>query len=437
MPLYSLLLKSTMAYVLISQLSLGDTGAKICARISRLWDFCDMNDDTKIIHTNMVLLDQKGASIHVQVYPPTAQKLRSMLAEGKVYYIDSFCVKHANRTYRPVGNDLMVSLTKWTTFEECLHVPDDFPGITFSLTPFEDVSSLADKNIFYVDVMGVITEIGDATVVWPKSRNVDSLKRTLHICDTSNSTLPVTLWGERATAFDAENIYKAGQTERQVIIFVGTLVKHYRGIGLTITRSAPCKWYINLNVPEVLDLKQSFTTNFQPIRWTDGAQPGYEQENPQPKTIEEILAINPHKNKGARYIVNVTVKTISTDNSWWYNSCDICYRTCKPYGSSYKCTGCFAIGLPVARYKIVLTAADDTGSTNFILFGKTAQHLIRRPVESLIEENPPDRDFLPDEILRLIDQSFAWNVSYTQEALRRNQESLQIHHPLLSPSINK
>ncbi|XP_040384332.1 LOW QUALITY PROTEIN: replication protein A 70 kDa DNA-binding subunit B-like [Oryza brachyantha] len=241
-----------MAHILISELSLGDTGVKICARISRMWDFCDINDDKKIIHTNMVLLDKKGASIHGQVYPPTAQKLKLMLHEGKVYYIDSFCVKQANKTYRPVGNDLMLSLTKWTSFEECLQVPDEFPGITFSLTPFEDVSSLADRNSFYVDVMGVITEIGDATVIRPKSRNVDSLKRTLHIYNESNSTLPVTLWGERAGGFDADSIYKAGQTHPQVVVFVGTLVKNYRGIGLTITGCSPCKWYINLNMPEVV-----------------------------------------------------------------------------------------------------------------------------------------------------------------------------------------
>ncbi|XP_040381145.1 LOW QUALITY PROTEIN: replication protein A 70 kDa DNA-binding subunit B [Oryza brachyantha] len=245
-----------MAHSLISELSIGDTGAKICARISRLWDFCDVNDDTKIIHNNIVLLDEKRASIHAQVYPPTAQRLKSMLHEGKVYYIDSFCVKQATRTYRPVGNDLMLSLTKWTSFEERLHVLEQFSTVTFSLTPFEDIASFVDRNLFYVDVMGLITQIGDTNILRPKSRNADSLKRTLQICNASGSTLPVTLWGQRVAAFDAESIYKAGQTQPQIVVFVGTLVKNYRGIGLTVTGSAPCKWYINLDTPEALELKQ-------------------------------------------------------------------------------------------------------------------------------------------------------------------------------------
>lgn len=47
----------------------------------------------------------------------------------------------------------------------------------------------------------------------------------------SNSTLPVTLWGDRSTAFDAEKIYKDGQTKPQVVVIVGTLVRDYAGIG--------------------------------------------------------------------------------------------------------------------------------------------------------------------------------------------------------------
>jgi hypothetical protein len=43
--------------------------------------------------------------------------------------------------------------------------------------------------------------------------------------------MPVTLWGERADAFDANSVYNAGQTQAQVIVFVGTLVKDYTGLG--------------------------------------------------------------------------------------------------------------------------------------------------------------------------------------------------------------
>ena len=80
----------------------------------------------------------------------------------------------------------MISFTKWTTLEECIDAFDDFPAITFSLTPFQDAPSLVDRNAFYVDIMGVITEIGATDTLRPKSRNTETLKRTMQIWDASN-----------------------------------------------------------------------------------------------------------------------------------------------------------------------------------------------------------------------------------------------------------
>ncbi len=47
-----------MAHALISQLYPGDSDKKILARVSRLWHFRDLNDDTNILHTDLVLLDE-------------------------------------------------------------------------------------------------------------------------------------------------------------------------------------------------------------------------------------------------------------------------------------------------------------------------------------------------------------------------------------------
>ncbi|KAF0916428.1 hypothetical protein E2562_007522, partial [Oryza meyeriana var. granulata] len=139
-----------IAHVLISQLSSGDSNTRIQARVSRLWDFHDLSDDTEVKHTDLVLLDKMGNSIHAQMYHPAIEKLKPLLQEGKVYYIESFTVRYANRTYRPVAHNLMILFTKWTTLEECIDVPADFPDITFSLTRIEEVPSLVDKNLFYV-----------------------------------------------------------------------------------------------------------------------------------------------------------------------------------------------------------------------------------------------------------------------------------------------
>ena len=48
-------------------------------------------------------------------------------------------------------------------------------------------------------------------------------------------------------------------------------------------------------------------------------------------------------------MVTVTIRKIGS--SWWYNACEKCVRTTKPYGDLYKCTEptCGYIGKPTQR----------------------------------------------------------------------------------------
>lgn len=92
----------------------------------------------------------QGNSIYAQIYKPAIEILKPLIQEQKVYYIDSFTVRYANRSYRPVENGLMILFSKWTTLEECIDPPADFPSVTFSLTSFQDIPALVDKTQSYV-----------------------------------------------------------------------------------------------------------------------------------------------------------------------------------------------------------------------------------------------------------------------------------------------
>lgn len=88
---------------------------------------------------------------------------------------------------------------------------------------------------------------------------------------------------------------------------------------------------------------------------------------------------------------------------------------------------CYNYFYSACRYKVVLIAADDTAQATFILFGRIAQRLVRKPVETLIDQNPPDSEYIPDEIVALFNQSFIWNISFTQDTIMKNQETLQVN----------
>nr|XP_025879641.1 cell wall protein DAN4 isoform X1 [Oryza sativa Japonica Group]XP_025879642.1 cell wall protein DAN4 isoform X1 [Oryza sativa Japonica Group]XP_025879643.1 cell wall protein DAN4 isoform X1 [Oryza sativa Japonica Group]XP_025879644.1 cell wall protein DAN4 isoform X1 [Oryza sativa Japonica Group]XP_025879645.1 cell wall protein DAN4 isoform X1 [Oryza sativa Japonica Group] len=115
----------------------------------------------------------------------------------------------------------------------------------------------------------------------------------------------------------------------------------------------------------------------------------------------------------------------------------MCYKTSKPYGSSYRCSSYSNIGIPDPRYKVVLISGDDDANATFILFGRIAQRLLRRPIESLIEENPPNSEYIPSEITSLIGSNFPWNVSFTRDTVMRSQECLQVNSIISAGASNQ
>ena len=81
--------------------------------------------------------------------------------------------------------------------------------------------------------------------------------------------------------------------------------------------------------------------------------------------------------------------------------------------------------ITLCRYKISLTAEDDTDTAEFIFFGRMAQRLIKKNVDTLISTNPPG--FIPKEITNLLEKSFEWNVSFTESTIIYGNVSFQVN----------
>jgi replication factor A1 len=62
-----------------------------------------------------------------------------------------------------------------------------------------------------------------------------------------------------------------------------------------------------------------------------------------------------------------------------------------------------------------MSAGDEIGDTEFVIFGRIAQRLTRKPVDTLIADNPTG--FIPDEVTRLLEKVFVWNVSFTESTI--------------------
>jgi len=176
-----------MGDVLIPSLMTGDCNDTICVRASRFWEFYDLNDETKLLHADLVLLDEEGNSIHAQIYPNAFQRFKTLIKEGNVYNLACFRVKKSNDKYKPVTNENMISLSTWTTIEVVVEIPHAFPMFTYSLTPIEQLPSRVDYTEYFTDVIGIVTAISNVITLRARGRQNDSLKRVVTICSESNA----------------------------------------------------------------------------------------------------------------------------------------------------------------------------------------------------------------------------------------------------------
>ncbi|KAL5662343.1 hypothetical protein ACJX0J_029468, partial [Zea mays] len=415
-----------MGDVLIPSLRCGNLSVTICVRVSRFWDFSDPQDDARLLHCDMVLLDEEGNSIHATIYPPFIEKFRPLIKEGSVYNMTYFRVRASNNLYKPVPNDIMITFTNWKKLEQVIEIPPAFPTLTYSLTHIDQIHSRIDHKDYYTDAIGIVTSVSNVSPHRSKGQQASSLKRNISICSASRgASVNVVLWGAQATLFPGERIYENGQNSPQIVLFVGTLVKKYAD-GLCLTGSSPCKWYINPSIPEAETLMSSARGDHKPVKWNATVtssqliSPVAEEQK-----VSYIKYLHPFENKGKEFLVTVTIRKI--DNKWWYNSCRKCACTAVTHGDSYKCTNrdCANIAMPVQRYKILVIAGDETADTDFILFGRVAQRIVKRPCDMLIANTPSG--FIPDAITKLLERTFVWNVSFSGHTINSGNVCFQVN----------
>jgi len=245
--------------------------------VSRLWQHRGATDDGPIKHTDMVFLDAQGNHMYGEISSLLVPDFIERIREGKVYELRRFLVFAKKNYFRPVEADFMIRFSRYTAVRELSGNVMDYPLYTYALTPIDDLPApvdlpasftgvvflitrirlilliLVSQFISFIDVVGIITGVSPTTQYHSASRSTPSTKRIVYLSDLSGFEINVVLWGERATAFDGDGVLRTAQDGPVVALFVGTLVKPFEG-RRSLSGGAPCRWYINEDLPEVNEL---------------------------------------------------------------------------------------------------------------------------------------------------------------------------------------
>ncbi|KAM0917769.1 hypothetical protein ACQ4PT_009213 [Festuca glaucescens] len=98
-----------MAFSLLSEIHKDNHHWTICVLVYRMWHYRGGTDVGPIKHTDLVLLDTEGTHMYGQLPLATAECLKDVLQEGKVFVIRKFLCNPFRPSFRPVESPFMVS----------------------------------------------------------------------------------------------------------------------------------------------------------------------------------------------------------------------------------------------------------------------------------------------------------------------------------------
>uniref|UniRef100_K3ZP20 Replication factor A C-terminal domain-containing protein n=1 Tax=Setaria italica TaxID=4555 RepID=K3ZP20_SETIT len=228
-------------------------------------------------------------------------------------------------------------------------------------------------------VIAMIVGVSDVTHIRVGSNSVDTPSRVIGLKDL------------RYVAFYVEAVHLFGQEHAVIGIFVGTLVKSYRGYEETLSSGSNWKWYLDEDIAEIDKFCERYWIIDEQV--DDHHRSGQLSQ----RSVSELRALETWEVEAISFLCTVKVVRINNAQPWWFSSCARFFKASPPYGSEYRCSGGCASTTAIPKYRLCLICSDGTTAAKFVLFGRVAQQVVGKPVMSLMKS-----DGIPKEIAAIV-----------------------------------
>ncbi|VFQ71645.1 unnamed protein product [Cuscuta campestris] len=428
-----------VTFVPLQKLSAPASDLPILVRVCRLWDAYSVKNNTELLSTDMVLIDEEGAYIH-GIKGNLSHLFRNTIVEGGIYSINNFGVTENRNSFRVVGDSkIMIQMNATSIVRPAPAQVTDIPLHRFDFLDFDKVPMRLGKDYILTDVVGHVCGEGEVTDKKVYNNTLKSLM--LELQELSGAKLRITLWGRSV----ADYITQKTAIPASVIVgvFTSNLVKEYMK-RTTLSTTTATKVFLDVAIDEVAALKNKYSEEktLKPLL-VERAVVDQDTVLAGLNTIAEILAIasTDFKN-GVTYYCHALIHNISNNNSWYYNSCGHCKGNSKFWCKKDS----KLVDDAVPRYRLEAIVKDETEVTKFIIFDDEAEKLIGQSAISLydMEEKLEDEETqgqLPALITNLIGQRFVFHVKlteYNKTAYTQSFGANKVHkESIIGPMKNK
>ncbi|KAF9601746.1 hypothetical protein IFM89_022860 [Coptis chinensis] len=256
----------------------------------------------------------------------------------------------------------------------------EIPKYNFDFVEFNKIRLLPKENQNLQDVYGTLE--GVSQLMFRKGL----MLKEIFLKNSSGTELKINLWENAIQLMD--NVITYATSVPVLVVTSLTVGSYYDQYFLNSTSAT--QFYVNLEIPEVLELQNSSTFKERNISVLQ-ASPSVERNMKDRslrnrKTLSQILQMLNAESVGQVFTCKAIIKDIVHDYAPFYKSCTKigCRKKVIAKGDHYWCNNCNnAIPSPDARYQLKARIQDDTESTLITIFGDEAEELLKHPASDL------------------------------------------------------
>lgn len=143
------------------------------------------------------VIDEVGTEMRCMMFGAETKSMYERLEVGASYWIADAVVKEANKKFSKLPHGFELTLIRTTSIVPVSALEGKL--LPFQKWAFVPIASLAKTEPGgFVDVLAVITRVGDQTSIFSKKKNEDFARRVVTLADRSRVSIDFTLWGKQA-----------------------------------------------------------------------------------------------------------------------------------------------------------------------------------------------------------------------------------------------
>ncbi|XP_029153277.1 replication protein A 70 kDa DNA-binding subunit C [Arachis hypogaea] len=356
---------------------------RLKVRVLRLWVIPSFGNHEVPNSMEMILLDEHCGKIQATIKKPLLNRFRDLIVEGQVYRMTYFTVVSNHGSYRATSHEFKLVFLHRTTV---VAVDEDvIPKTCFNMFPFSDLLNMTEDYDFLVDVIGLLTSVGEEKEYAKEGKIVKMIVLEL---TSKDLTLRCTLFGDYVN--QVNHFLASSYVEQPVVVIQLAKVKFFRGqVGLQNVMYAT-QMLFNPDLPEVVEFRQSMIE-----QGVNGTQPLFIANEGKVVSLEDdfmrltrkcTIEELQDKNQEGSFIIFGTIQGIVEDGGWWYSAC-VCGKGIYPQNGAYYCDFCLKhITNVTPRFKVKITVENHSGEGIFLLFDREASYLLNKSCADLFSE---------------------------------------------------